>query len=268
MPEVLRDRYWLRLPATGLCFVVFGVSALLVGLIWLPLVRIASGGASRARLRSRASVAAGLRFFIAFMRFVGVLRYSLEGFEQLGKPGQVIVVNHPTLIDMAFLLGFVPGANCIVKSTLFANPVTGSSVTAAGYIPNSPAQQMIHDAERALRAGESLIIFPEGTRTLPGKPVELQRGAAHIAIRAANRLTPVFIDCDPLTLSKHQPWYRIPARRPHFSIRAGQNIDIDQFRRAPLPTASRSLNALLTELFNQASHDASPSHCRNPGLQP
>jgi 1-acyl-sn-glycerol-3-phosphate acyltransferase len=247
------DFYWLRLPATGLCFLVFGLAAVSLGAIWLPIVIVASGGGVRARRRSRTAVATGLRFFLGFARFLGVLRYSLHDIEKLGVPGQVIVANHPTLIDMAFLLGFVPQVNCIVKSTLFANLVTGGAVIAAGYIRNSPVPAMIHDAEQALRAGESLVIFPEGTRTVPGKPVVFQRGAANIALRAATRLTPVFISCEPPTLSKHQPWYRIPARRPHFCVRAGPCIDVAEFRTAPLPAASRSLNSVLTELFNQAN---------------
>ncbi len=253
------DFYWLRLPATGLCFLVFGVAAVSLGAIWLPFVFVASGGGARARRRSRAAVAAGLRFFLGFARLMGVLRYSLHNMEKLGMPGQVIVANHPTLIDMAFLLGFVPQVNCIVKSTLFANLVTGGAVISADYIRNSPTPAMIHDAEQALRAGEALVIFPEGTRTVPGSPVLFQRGAANIALRAATRLTPVFISCEPPTLSKHQPWYRIPARRPHFSIRVGQCIDVAGFRTAPLPAASRTLNAVLTELYNQASPPRDPA---------
>jgi 1-acyl-sn-glycerol-3-phosphate acyltransferase len=226
---------------------------LTLGAIWLPLVRLASGGGVAARGRSRAAIAVGLRFFVRFARALGVLRYSLHDLEKLGAPGQVIVANHPTLIDMAFLLGFVPNVNCIVKSAVFANPVTRGAVVAAGYIANSPAQDMIHRAEQALRAGESLVIFPEGTRTLPGKPVQLQRGAANIAVRAASDLTPVFISCEPPMLSKHDPWYRIPARRPHYLIRVGQRIDVAAFRAEPVPAAARSLNSRLTELFNQAS---------------
>jgi 1-acyl-sn-glycerol-3-phosphate acyltransferase len=179
------DFYWLRLPATGLCFLVFGLAAVSLGAIWLPIVIVASGGGVRARRRSRTAVAAGLRFFLGFARFLGVLRYSLHDIEKLGVPGQVIVANHPTLIDMAFLLGFVPQVNCIVKSTLFANLVTGGAVIAAGYIRNSPVPAMIHDAEQALRAGESLVIFPEGTRTVPGKPVVFQRGSIRLRLRSA-----------------------------------------------------------------------------------
>ena len=72
------------------------------------------------------------------MRGVGVLTYEFEGAERLGRPGQIIVANHPSLIDVVFLLGFTPQATCIVKEALFQNPFTRWPVAAAGFVSNSP----------------------------------------------------------------------------------------------------------------------------------
>jgi 1-acyl-sn-glycerol-3-phosphate acyltransferase len=247
------DWYWLRLPATGLCFLVFGIVTVILGVIVLPLTRLLSFDAARGHRRARRIVGGGLRIFVGFMRFVGVLRYSFQGREKLGRPGQVIIANHPTLIDVAFLLGFVPGAICIVKAGLFAHPVTSGAVHAAAYIPSAPADTMIHLAERALRDGECLLIFPEGTRTVPGSTVQLQRGASSLALRAASVLTPVFVSCDPPTLSKNEPWYRIPTRRAEFTLRVGEDIDLNEYRGAPIPIASRRLNSRLSALFTEAN---------------
>src|SRR5262245_49775839 len=86
-PAVPRsDAYWLRLPATGLCFLVFGLGTFILGGIVLPLVRVACLDRMRARRVARAVVGGGLRFFVGFMRAVGVLRYSFEGRERLGRP--------------------------------------------------------------------------------------------------------------------------------------------------------------------------------------
>jgi len=152
-----------------------------------------------------------------------------------------------------FLLGFTPAASCVVKSGLFSNPFTRGAVNAAGYIPHAPTEQMIHSAEAALDRGETLLIFPEGTRTVPGQPLAMQRGAANVALRAARVLTPVFIDCDPPTLSKNLPWYRIPPRRPTFTLRVGEDVNLDAYRGTPLPQASRRLNAALAGLFGEAT---------------
>lgn len=246
---VRTNLYWLRLPATGLCFLVFGIVTLALGVIVLPAVRIPSFDATRSRRLARDIIGFGLRFFVGFMRTVGVLRYSFEGWENLGRPGQVIVANHPTLIDVVFLIGFVPKCTCIVKASLFNNLVTRGAVNAAGYIPNAPTDEMIHRAEAALRAGETLLIFPEGTRTVPGRAPQLGRGAANVALRAASALTPVIITCDPLTLSKNQPWYRIPPRRPDFTLHVAEDVDLAPYADTPLPIASRRLHERLVALF-------------------
>jgi 1-acyl-sn-glycerol-3-phosphate acyltransferase len=253
-PSVTRtDLYWLRLPATGLCFVVFGLVTFVLGILVFPVIRLLSLKRERSRRVTRAIVGGGLRFFVAFMRAVGVLRYEFIGRERLGRPGQLIVANHPTLIDAVFLFGFNPLANCIVKAGHLRNLITRGAVIAAGYIPNAPTDEMIHRAEASLREGDTLLMFPEGTRTVPGRPVDMQRGAANVALRAARVLTPVFIRCDPPTLSKNLPWYRIPPRRPKFTLRVGEDIDLDAYRGSPLPIASRRLNADLAGLFDEAN---------------
>ena len=252
-PAVKRtDLYWLRLPATGLCFVVFGLAATIHGIVVLPVIRLLSSR-ERGQRRARASVAGGLRLFVGFMRAMGVLRYEFVGREKLGRAGQLIVANHPTLIDVVFVLGFTPVASCVVKSGLFSNPFTRGAVNAAGYIPSAPTEEMIHAAEAALARGETLLIFPEGTRTVPGQALAMQRGAANVALRAAQVLTPVFITCDPPTLSKNQPWYRIPRRRPVFTLRVGDDVQLEAYRGTPLPQASRKLNADLVGLFERAT---------------
>ena len=253
LPMKRTDQYWLRLPATGLCFVVFGLFTFVLGMLVLPLIRLLSLERARGRRLARAVVGGGLRFFVEFMRAVGVLRYEFIGGEKLGRPGQLMVANHPTLIDAVFLMGFTPLAGCIVKAGHLRNLITRGAVKAAGYIANAPTDEMIYAAEAALRAGETLLIFPEGTRTVPGRPVQMQRGAANVAVRGARVLTPIFISCDPPTLSKNLPWYRIPPRRPRFTLRVGDDIDLAAYRGMPVPIASRRLNADLAGLFDQAT---------------
>ena len=96
-----------------------------------------------------------------------------------------------------------------------------------------------------------MIIFPEGTRTRPNEPMVFHRGAANVALRAAAVVTPVYIRCEPTTLTKSEPWYRIPARRPHFSLSVGDDLDLSPYRPAPLPSGSRALNEHLHQHFQQ-----------------
>jgi 1-acyl-sn-glycerol-3-phosphate acyltransferase len=178
------------------------------------------------------------------------LDYHLAGFDRLGRPGQLVVANHPSLIDVVFLIAFVPGAGCVVKSALWRNPAMALMVRSAGYVPNHPTDSMIEGAAAALADGQTVIMFPEGTRTRPGLPLRFHRGAASVAARAARTVTPVFITVKPTTLTKHEPWYRIPPRRPHFCLRVGEDLDLAADRAvAPLPQASRAINGRLEAIY-------------------
>ena len=191
----------------------------------------------------------GLRLFIVVAQRSRTMSYELRGAERLGRPGQLIVANHPTLIDVVFLLAFARGAGCVVKQGLWRNPLTRWAVTLAEYTTNDPTVTMIEGATHALHEGQSLIIFPEGTRTVPGRPFVFHRGAANVALRAAAMVTPVYIRCEPVTLTKNEPWYRVPARRPHFTLVVGEDFDLQPYRPLPLPPGSRAFNQQLQAQF-------------------
>lgn len=244
------DAYYWRCVATPLCFVIFGLNSFVLGLIVLPLLKMLPGPAPDRARRLRNTVRYAFRLFAELMHRVGVLTYEWRNLERLGRPGQIIVANHPSLIDVVFLLGFTPGASCVVKEALWHNPFVRRVVAAAGYISNRSMSDMIEQAAATLERGQSVIIFPEGTRTVPGQPLQFHRGAANIAMRAATIVTPVFIRCEPPTLSRNEPWYRIPARRVRLSLHVGPDIDPQPFRDSgPRPHTARVFNEHLIRLF-------------------
>ena len=88
-------------------------------IVLLPLVRIVPAPRERKRERARTVMRLALRLFVGIMHRLGVLTYEFRGRERLGRPGQLILPNHPSLIDVVFLLAFVPGAGCVVKGGLW-----------------------------------------------------------------------------------------------------------------------------------------------------
>lgn len=242
--------YAWRLVATALSFTLFGIGGVLLRILVFPLLALLPGDALTQRTRARAVVSRTFRFFVEFMFRSGVLTYEVEGAERLGQHGQLIIANHPSLIDVVVLIAFIRDANCVVKQSLWDNPSMRGPIRAAQYISNNGSADMLDEAADALQSGQTLIIFPEGTRTAPGSTPEFHRGAAAIALRGARLVTPVVISVSPTTLTKAEPWYRIPARRFHFRLQVGQDIDPQQFRDlGPAPLASRQLNQHLHHYF-------------------
>jgi 1-acyl-sn-glycerol-3-phosphate acyltransferase len=253
-----QDAFYWRLFGTALSFVVFGLGALIVGLVLLPIVKLVPSSRERKRDRARRVMRRAMRFFVGQICAVGVVSYEFQGIERLGRAGQLIIANHPSLIDVAFLLGFTPLANCVVKRGLWRNGFTRSAVSLAEYIPNDPTSEMIEKASAALAEGQTLIMFPEGTRTARSGEISFHRGAANVALRAAQVLTPVHILCEPRTLMKGESWYRIPHRRVHYRLVVGEDIDLTPYRSmAARPIASRALNDKLQGDFRQRLATAS-----------
>jgi len=244
-----RETYLWRIAVTGTCFTLFGLGGLILGLLVFPAMMLLPGDAARRRARTRGLVQRAFRLFVYVMNGGGGISYEIQGRERLGRPGQLVIANHPTLVDVVLIVAFTPAPACVVKVALFHNPFTRRVVQAAGYISNSPTDEMIERSAAALRADDCLVMFPEGTRTRPGQPFAFNRGAASVALRAARVLTPVYIRCEPVVLPKGDSWYKVPPRRPHFTLEVGDDIDLAPYRELPPPKASRQLNAWLQDHY-------------------
>lgn len=222
------DRAW-RIFATGLSFTLFGLGGLMLRVFWFPPMQLLVRDPVKQRRLARRSVHHTFRFFVGFMRAVGVLDYRIEGREKLARGGLLILANHPTLIDVVFLVALVPEADCVVKASLAKNPFTRGPIRATGYICNDSGPELIRACIDSVQAGNSLILFPEGTRTPVSGPMRLQRGAANIAVRGPCDITPVRIHCEPLSLTKGLPWWRVPPSPMQFLIRIEDDIPVAPF---------------------------------------
>lgn len=237
---------------TAVSFFVFGLGGLVLSVCFGPLMAILPGNALQRRRRARILIQFCFRGFVWLMRSLGVLTYEIKGLHKLEGKSNLILANHPSLIDVVFLIALIPNANCIVKGRLLRNPFTRSPILAAGYIANETAEGVVAAAAQSFNQGYSLIVFPEGTRTQPGVPFKFKRGAANLALRTGADVSPVVIRCQPTTLTKQDRWYQVPKRRVHFTLEVGDQIDIDIFSRQPVPSlAARSLNDRMTDYFTK-----------------
>lgn len=227
MLEVI-NRAW-RIVATGFCFSVFGLGGIVLGVVVCPVAMLFVRGAARQQQLSQTIIHFCFRGFVGLMNWVGVISYEVHGAERLNRRGLLILANHPSLIDVVFLISFVRHADCIVKAALASNPFTRGPIRAAGFITNGDGAGLLEDCVRSLKDGNNLIIFPEGTRTPLQGANRLQRGAAHVAVRGRIDITPVHIHSSLPMLTKGTPWWKVPVRKPHFTIEVRPDIAVQEF---------------------------------------
>jgi len=252
------DRLW-RLGATAFAFALFGLSAVGLSVTAFPLIALLTRDRHRRSARVQYLLHLSCRLYLAVLRGLGLLSWRVEGREHLRGSGQMIVANHPSLIDVLFLLAWLPQADCIMKASLSSNPFLRWTVAWAGYLGNATPDGLIDDCVAVLRAGRTLIVFPEGTRSIPGQPRPFKRGAARIALASDAELVPVRIRCAPPTLIKHQPWWQIPAHRPHFDFEIGAPFRVARLTKGDAPAkaardVSEHLQRLLAPLPSSSSN--------------
>lgn len=241
-----------RLLAVLSGFVLFGVIGLLYHVLLLPFMPRHGIQPPHAQRRSRALVSFSWWVLIRYLSMIGVLSYRFEGLERLGRPGQLILANHPSLLDVVFLIAHVQTLNCVVKHDLLRRPTMKRPILCSGYILNDDSEQVLVAADKVLKEGQSLLVFPEGTRTGHDGVIRLNRGAVSIGLRSARVITPVVIRVHPPVLKKGQPWYQAARQRIRYEFVVGEDIDpASWLAEKPLPIASRRLNHHLQDYFSR-----------------
>ncbi|MEM7605260.1 MAG: lysophospholipid acyltransferase family protein, partial [Myxococcota bacterium] len=119
----------------------------------------------------------------------------------------VLVANHPSLIDVLFLLHWFPGTTCVVKSAWRNNFFFGPLLRSVDYLPNHHPKDdaftgALERMKTHVRKGHPLIVFPEGTRSHDTKLHRFRRGAFEVAAECGVPVLVMFIGVDPPTLAK------------------------------------------------------------------
>lgn len=211
----------LRLALTFFSFFMFFTAGVLLGVLVFPIMRLVVW--SRARYRRLASRVLGFLYpsFLFWMKLAGLVAYErapLPEFMCDGRPF-VLVANHPTLIDVVFLLGWVPGLTTTVKAAWLRSWLAGPLLRAADYVPGpSPEDEEVGGTPALdrmvakLEEGRPLIVFPEGTRSPTGALHRFRRGAFEAAARAGVPVVLAHIDARPAGLNKERFLPREPMR--------------------------------------------------------
>lgn len=222
------DYVW-RLLMTAFSFALFGIGGLVLALVVFPLINLLIRNREKRTVFAQATVHWVWRLYVRILVLTGVCTFEAYGAELLRQDrGTLVIANHPSLLDIVFIMSLMERTQCVVKAAVWRNPFMRGAVQAANYIPNTgDPERLLNDCVAALNAGNNLVIFPEGSRTPAQGKRKIQRGFAYIALRSQAPLRLVTVTCTPPTLLKGEPWYKIPARRPHWVIRVHEHLEIE-----------------------------------------
>jgi 1-acyl-sn-glycerol-3-phosphate acyltransferase len=129
------------------------------------------------------------------------IKVKVKGIENLDleKPC-VFMCNHQSNFDIFVLFYALPAQfRWIAKAELFKIPLFGRAMAGAGYISierkdRRKAIQSLREAAEKIRSGVSVMIFPEGTRSLDGNIGEFKKGGFFLAHDAGVPVVPVVLN--------------------------------------------------------------------------
>lgn len=132
---------------------------------------------------------------------LALLQVDIAGQERLSSKGAYIfMANHASFLDILLLLACVPhNFRFIIKKELFTVPLLGTVLRRCGEIPmdrQNPwkALRSLRQARELLNQGTSVVVFPEGTRTLDGQIQEFKKALFVLPIRSRAPVVPVLIE--------------------------------------------------------------------------
>jgi 1-acyl-sn-glycerol-3-phosphate acyltransferase len=164
-----------------------------------------------------------------------------------------VLANHPSLIDVVILIALINNPDGVIKAPLLYNPFTLGLLRFAGFIRNEEGPELVIQSIRSIKNGNNLILFPEGTRTKNLQELRFKRGASNIAIRGKINISPILIITSEPVLKKGTKWYKVPYRKPVFSIEVCETIRIADLvnLEGDLSIESRSLTRYLEDYFQR-----------------
>ncbi len=224
MPVLRRVRALLQALYASIVMVL-GLSAFAVlCLVWLPFAWVLRPLLSGARGRrvGRRFIHQGFRLYLGFLRLFCANRFDLEALDALrNAPPQVLVANHPSLLDVLLIVSRLPNVVCVMKAGLMNNILFGAAARMAGYIRNDGPLEMILQADAALTEGAHVLIFPEGGRTVEFPLDTFGQSAVLIARRTQVSIQALLIGFSSPYLGKHWPLWRRPELPLRWSVRMG-----------------------------------------------
>ncbi len=162
------------------------------------------------------------------------IRTRVEGVENLAPLKTAIYcANHQSAMDIPILFVNLPVQfRFVAKRSLFKMPFLGWHLKRSGHIPVDrerprEALRSLDEAAEKIRAGSSVILFPEGHRSRNGKIGQFKSGSFYLAIQSGVPVVPITLNGTRAVLKPDT-----------YHVRAGQT---EMIVHPPIPTSGLTL---------------------------
>ena len=193
--------------------------------------------------------AAWCRSILRWLKLSCGISYTVEGAENLNRCPTVYLANHQSSFEAILFYQLIYPVSPILKRELLLIPFWGWALRLLKPVaidrskPREAARSLMAQGEARLKEGNSIIIFPEGSRSEPGVVGRFSRGGTALAAAAKVPIVPIV----------HNSGYAWPSHRfiklpgvvsikvgdpIHVTDRSVKNLthDVEQWARANFQT--------------------------------
>ena len=183
------------------------------------------------------------------LRVCGI-RVNVRGRENVNpEVPRIYMCNHQSFFDIWTLLAFLPvDFKFILKQELMNIPLLGSAMTQAGYIgverkdPRKAVKSIALAAKR-IRDGASVLIFPEGTRSMDGRLQSFKRGGFNLAFKSGCDIVPVAINGSNRIAAKGS----LRINKGAYSLHIGEPISLSNYGKKDLQRLMDNVHQAIAE---------------------
>ena len=189
-----------------------------------------------------------------YIKFCPFWEMHHEGIEHFDKnEAFVIVANHQSIADIMVMFTTFRQFRWVSKHTVFYVPFMGWMMKMANYVgirrgDPKRREKMLRACKNHLAIGNSIMIFPEGTRSEDQQLRAFKRGAFQLAVDTGHRVLPIVLDGTHDALPK-DTWIFRNEGKSALKVRALPPLDPAEFNNDPqrLKEATKRLMAAQLE---------------------
>ncbi|WP_320053235.1 MMPL family transporter [uncultured Acetobacteroides sp.] len=216
-PIIFRIFITLQVKRGGLPYTILGIARslfayvfFLFGCLMLQLQMMISwiipASTKRKKYWFHVSVSLATRAVVNVMFMVRKVRINKHG-EDFKTPA-VIVANHQSFIDILVLLGLNPKTVMVTNGWVWNSPFFGRIVRYADFYHTANGYEALADSlKEKIADGYSVVVFPEGTRSVDGSIKRFHKGAFYLAETLKLDLLPIVLYGNGMVISKKQPFF-------------------------------------------------------------
>ncbi|MCG8589976.1 MAG: 1-acyl-sn-glycerol-3-phosphate acyltransferase [Proteobacteria bacterium] len=189
-------------------------------------------------------------------------RVTVRGREKIDRgETYVMVANHLSLLDILVLFRLFTHFKWISKVENFRVPFIGWNMRLNRYIPlkrgdRNSVVRMMRDCEDTLQSGNSIMMFPEGTRSPTGRLRSFKTGAFELAQKCERPLLPIAVRGTADALPKRG--FVLQGRHP-ITVDVLAPIPFEHFRDEPVEDLAERIRSHIALALDQKDAAEAPT---------